>query len=248
MKLSAAPLPLRPAVKTPGVSIETPSFASAASAPETVTILPPESQRLSALPAAPVLPVTTGAPETLREPSAQNTPPPPNLASLPVMLPPCRRKLPPRTYTPPPMLLAVLPVMLPPCRRKLPLSTNTPPPTFEASLPVTLPPVMVKLPLSTSTPPPLPCTSLPVTLPPFKVKLPPETYTPPLSLFPPVILPLPAGSAAVALESVTVRLPLSHIQKTQPSVAAASRPLSIVKPFRSSATVLPEGTTSASLA
>ena len=66
-------------------------------------------------------------------------------------------------------------------------------------------------------------------------------------MFPPVIFPSPAGFSAVALESVTVRLP-PLIQTTKPSSAFALRPLSIVKPFRSSETVLPLGTTSALLA
>ena len=153
MKADAAPLPLRPEVKTPGLDMPTPSFASAVSAPETVTILPPGSQRLSALPAASVLPVTTGAPEMLKTPLS--------------------------TYTPPPTLPVTLPVTLPPCRMKLPPETHTPPPSLEASLPLTLPPVMVKLLLSpTYTPPP--CLAvLPVMLPPCRMKLPLLTYTPP---------------------------------------------------------------------
>ena len=151
VKFSAAPLPLRPEVKTPGLDMPTPSFASAVSAPETVTILPPGSQRLSALPAASVLPVTTGAPEMLRTPLSTYTPPP----TLPVTLPPVMVKLPSATSTPPPWSPALLSVTLPPVMVKLLLlSTYTPPPCA-ALLPVMLPPCRMKLPLlKTYTPPP----------------------------------------------------------------------------------------------
>ena len=206
VKFSAAPLPERPEVKTPGFSMVTPSFASAASAPETVRIAPLGSRTLLALPSVSKFPLTTGAPETRREPSW--------------------------TYTPPP----TLPVTLPPCRMKLPLMPTHTPPPLPALLSVTLPPERVKRPPSTYTPPPLSAV-LPVMLPPCRMKLPLlPTYTPPpTSLNPPVIFPSPAGFFAVAPESVTVRL-VSVIIMTEPLDAAAVRPLSIVKPFRSSET------------
>ena len=129
MKLDAAPLSLRPEVKTPGEFIETPSFAPAASAPETEKVMSMGRKTLLALPSVSTFPLTIGAPETLRVPPSTNTPLP-NSASLPLTLPPERVKLlPSETNTPPPPYCALLPATLPPERVKLPPPwTNTPPP------------------------------------------------------------------------------------------------------------------------
>ena len=206
-------------MKTPGFSMETPSFASAASVPETATVLPSGSKTLLALPLLSVFPLTTGAPESSTIlPDLKSTPPPAS-AVLPVTLPPVMVKPPSFSTTTPPPASASLPLTAPPFMRKLPSLTSTPPPAPVDLLPVMLPPCRVKLPLTISTPPPLPL------------------------LYPPVIFPLPAGSAAVALESVTVRSP-PCIQMTQPLPSADERFLLIVKPFRSSTTVMSHDRTS----
>ena len=107
-------------------------------------------------------------------------------------------------------------------------------------MPLTLPPERVKLPpLSTFTP--LPPALLLPTLPPERVKLPPLTFTQYISpLTWPVMEPLPTGSAAVALESVTVRSPPMSTVMMVVSLIELSRVPSIVKPQRSSVTSVPQ--------
>ena len=147
MKLFAAPLPERPAVKTPGFSMETPILVSAVSAPATLMLLPSESRTLLALPSESKFPLTTGAPEIMNSPDSTKTP-----RLLPVTLPPAMRKLPDRTKTPQP-----LPVTLPPFRTNTPFVTRTPqslPPAMEplpALSAVALESVTTRIPFDTKT-------------------------------------------------------------------------------------------------